>query len=57
MLNWTLYKFQSPTPESQQRTGFQNYVSATYKVPEPGTLAMLGLAFAGLGVAGRRRRD
>lgn len=56
-LNWTLYKFQSPTPDSQQRTGFQNYVSATYKVPEPGTLALLGLAFAGLGVAGRRRRS
>lgn len=56
-LNWTLYKFESPIPNSsQQQTGYQNYVSATYKVPEPGTLALLGAAMAGLGVAGRRRR-
>jgi hypothetical protein len=56
--NWTLYKFESPIPNATtQQTGYQNYLSATYKVPEPGTLALLGLAFAGLGVAGRRRRD
>jgi hypothetical protein len=55
--NWTLYKFVSPVVDSQQRTGYQNYVSATYKVPEPGTVAMLGLALVGLGAAARRRRD
>lgn len=55
--NWTLYKFESPVPNSPTRTGYQNYVSATYKVPEPGTVAMLGLALVGLGAAARRRRD
>jgi hypothetical protein len=55
--NWTLYRFVSPIPNNEQRTGYQNYVSATYKVPEPGTVAMLGLALVGLGAAARRRRD
>lgn len=55
--NWTLYRFISPIPNGNDRTGFQNYVSATYSsVPEPGTLGLLGAALAGLGAMVRRRR-
>ena len=56
---WTLYKFQSPVPgcTAGQNCGgsFQDYVSATFRVPEPGTLALFGFALAGLGAMGRRR--
>lgn len=54
---WTLYRFVSPVPNSEQRTGFQNYVSATYAVPEAGTLGLLSLALAGLTALTRRPRS
>lgn len=56
--NWTLYSFVSPIPNSNDRTGYQNYVSATYStVPEPGTLGLLGAALVGVGALARRRRS
>lgn len=55
--NWTLYRFISPVPNGP-RTGYQNYVSATYSnVPEPGTLGLLGAAMVGVGALVRRRRS
>jgi len=45
---WTLYQFVN--------NGKQDYVAATYKVPEPGTVGLLGAGLLALAFAGRRRR-
>lgn len=46
--HWTLYQFVN--------IGKQDYVAATYRTPEPGTLGMLGAGLLALAFAGRRRR-
>lgn len=61
---WTLYKFISPVPNCTAGTAAacggnnQDYISATYRfpTPEPGTLALFGLALVGLGAASRKQR-
>lgn len=45
---WTLYQFIN--------NGKQDYVAATYAVPEPGTVGLLGAGLFALAFAGRRRR-
>jgi PEP-CTERM motif len=45
--NWTVYTLTSPLE--------QDFVTATLKVPEPGSLALVGLALAGLGFVRRRQ--
>lgn len=47
-MRWTLYQFVN--------NGKQDYVAATYRVPEPATLGLLGGALIALALAGRRRR-
>ncbi|MGH6622876.1 MAG: PEP-CTERM sorting domain-containing protein [Burkholderiaceae bacterium] len=46
--HWTLYQFVN--------RGQQDYVAATYRVPEPGALGLLGLGLLAAALAGRRRR-
>ena len=45
--SWNLYRLENAS--------YQDYVTATHTVPEPGSLALVGLALAGLGF-GRRRQ-
>lgn len=61
--NWILFKFVSPVPGCTAGAAAcgannQDYVSAIYRfpTPEPGTLALFGLALFGLGAASRKQR-
>jgi len=44
--NWTVYTLTSPIQ--------QDFLTATYHVPEPGSLVLVGLALAGIGFVRRR---
>ncbi len=46
--NWTLYRFTS--------SSYQDYLSATYRVPEPATFGLMLAALAALTMTVRRRR-
>ncbi|WP_162525016.1 DUF642 domain-containing protein [Marinobacter sp. BW6] len=51
----TRLMFTSVNPETQTLGNFLDSVSVIAKVPEPGSLALLGLGLAGLGLSRRRK--